>query len=732
VKKPDSQTRDLQRRISALEKENAQLHSAHVQQLRILGSLETVNSIIIGTDNLEKILDRVLQEFLKIFSCDRAWLLYPCDPDAASFRVPMERTVPQWPGAETEGIDIPHNDFSQGAMRQALETPGAVRFDPEKNALDPDEEINNIFHIRSQLVVAIRPMVGKPWLLGIHHCEAPVTYNKNDCDLFEALGSRLADGLSSMLAWRNTKRLFENAEISIWNEDLSEVSNALEEMRGEGVKDLRQYLQDNKQVAWDLAAMIKVINVNEATLALFGAKSEDDFLYVIDKTFGPDAIEVFIDELCAIWDKQNVFRSEAKYQSLDGREISAIISFRIPLTAEGFQSVPVSIIDITERKQAEEALGNAHAQLESRVLERTRELNFQKFALDEHAIVSITDVRGKIIYANPKFCEISEYSFEELEGKNHRLIKSDEHPPEFYADMWKTISSGKVWQGEIKNLKKNGGHYWVMSTIVPSLNEKEVPFQYISIRTDITERKDAEIKAMTASRTKSELMANMSHELRTPLNAIIGFSGSIKEETFGPLGNEKYREYLEDIHQSGQHLLDLINDILDVSAVEAGALELQEENVIIADVAEAAAHIIRPRTEQGKVTISSKIDPELPLIYADVRRIKQVLLNLLSNAVKFTSEGGEVALSAWSNDDGSLAISVADTGIGMNEKELAMALSTFGQVDSGLNRKHEGTGLGLPLTKGLMELHGGTLEVKSEKDKGTLVTVIFPKERVVR
>jgi len=361
-----------------------------------------------------------------------------------------------------------------------------------------------------------------------------------------------------------------------------------------------------------------------------------------------------------------------------------------------------------------------------------RELDFQKFALDEHAIVSITDVRGNIIYANEKFCEISEYSLEELDRKNHRIIKSDEHPPEFYADMWKTISHGKVWQGEIKNSKKNGGHYWVMSTIVPSLDEKGKPFQYISIRTDITERKDAEIKAMTASRTKSELMANMSHELRTPLNAIIGFSDSIKQETFGPLGNDKYREYLEDIHQSGQHLLDLINDILDVSAVEAGALELQEENLILADVAETAVHIIRPRTEKGKVTISSKIDPELHLIYADGRRVKQILLNLLSNAVKFTPKAGEVILSAWFNDDGSLAVSVADTGIGMNDEDVTKALSTFGQVDSGLDRKHEGTGLGLPLTKGLMELHGGTLEVKSDKGKGTIVTITFPRERVIQ
>ncbi|HER27095.1 MAG TPA: PAS domain S-box protein, partial [Rhodospirillales bacterium] len=222
--------------------------------------------------------------------------------------------------------------------------------------------------------------------------------------------------------------------------------------------------------------------------------------------------------------------------------------------------------------------------IEKAQIETMRELDFQKYALDEHAIVSIADVRGIIVYANEKFCDVSGYTEKELLGQNHRIVKSEEHTSEFYTEMWKTISSGNVWHGEIKNNSKDGQGYWVMTTIVPSLNEKRKPFQYVSIRTDITKRKEAELKALMASRTKSNLLANMSHELRTPLNAIIGFSGSIKEEIFGPIGNDKYSEYLDDIHYSGQHLLDLINDILDVSAVEAGALDLHDEYVSLSKV----------------------------------------------------------------------------------------------------------------------------------------------------
>ena len=240
------------------------------------------------------------------------------------------------------------------------------------------------------------------------------------------------------------------------------------------------------------------------------------------------------------------------------------------------------------------------------------------------------------------------------------------------------------------------------------------------------------LEAKAANKVKSDLMANMSHELRTPLNAIIGFSSTIQAEIFGPVGHDKYREYLSDIQYSGQHLLELINDILDVSAIEAGALDLHEEDVSLSSIVDASVRIIKPRADTGQVRVVSTMDPKLPLIHMDERRGKQIILNLLSNAVKFTPEGGDVFVTSSLNTHGSVSVSVRDTGIGMDKDELEKALSAFGQVDSGLNRKHEGTGLGLPLTKGLIELHGGILDVKSDKGLGTQITVTFPTERVVQ
>lgn len=238
-------------------------------------------------------------------------------------------------------------------------------------------------------------------------------------------------------------------------------------------------------------------------------------------------------------------------------------------------------------------------------------------------------------------------------------------------------------------------------------------------------------KAEVASRAKSEFMANTSHELRTPLNAIIGFSSTMKEKTFGPL-SKKYTEYAADIFYSGQHLLELINDILDVSSIEAGKLELYEENLDVGKIAKASMQLIKSRAEDGNVHLTTEIDKDFPALYADARRMKQIFINILSNAVKFTPPGGRVSLNVSLNGEDAPVFTVTDTGMGMSKKELVKAISEFGQVDSGLARKHEGTGLGLPLTKGLVERHGGTLEIESKKGEGTTVIMYFPKERIVK
>ena len=255
--------------------------------------------------------------------------------------------------------------------------------------------------------------------------------------------------------------------------------------------------------------------------------------------------------------------------------------------------------------------------------------------------------------------------------------------------------------------------------------------------TDITDRKRAEgqmLKAKEdaelADRAKTDFLANMSHELRTPLNAVIGFSEVIKEGMFGPVGNPKYIEYANGIHESGIHLLALINDILDLSKVEAGKADLDEEAVDVRKVIRSCMTLLSERAESGAVKLVADVPADLPTLLADERKLKQILVNLLSNAVKFTNPGGTVTIKTWARPESGFIIQVIDSGIGMALDDIPKALEPFSQIDSKLDRKYEGTGLGLPLTKSLIELHSGSFDLQSKIGIGTTATVRFPAERV--
>jgi PAS domain S-box-containing protein len=259
----------------------------------------------------------------------------------------------------------------------------------------------------------------------------------------------------------------------------------------------------------------------------------------------------------------------------------------------------------------------------------------------------------------------------------------------------------------------------------------------VGVWTDISELKQREQEAreardaaQIANRSKSEFLANMSHELRTPLNAIIGFSEVLKGELFGPLGSAQYAEYVADIFQSGTHLLDIINDILDVSKAEAGKLELHEEQVDLTAVVRSSLRLVKDRAAESSLRLETVLPDNLPSLLADERMVKQILINLLSNAVKFTPAGGTVSVIAEAGDRG-LELAVRDTGIGIAPENIDKVLEPFGQVDTAHNRTHQGTGLGLPLVKSLVKLHGGRLKIDSELGKGTTVTAHFEPGRLV-
>jgi PAS domain S-box-containing protein len=258
-------------------------------------------------------------------------------------------------------------------------------------------------------------------------------------------------------------------------------------------------------------------------------------------------------------------------------------------------------------------------------------------------------------------------------------------------------------------------------------NEDGKAIRAIGTLADVTERRNRETElaaaksaAEEANRAKSKFLAAMSHELRTPLNAIIGFSDMIRQQTFGPISPPRYRGYIEDIHKSGEHLLSLINDVLDMAKIEAGKFELRREPLNLARVAQHALLFVEPQRQAAGVSLEAAIESGLWLT-ADERAIRQILTNLLSNAVKFTSPGGAIRVFGEALADGGLALGVEDTGIGMTEEGIATALKPFGQVQQDVSFDTRGTGLGLPIVKALIEAHGAVFRIESAPNQGTRV-----------
>ncbi len=233
----------------------------------------------------------------------------------------------------------------------------------------------------------------------------------------------------------------------------------------------------------------------------------------------------------------------------------------------------------------------------------------------------------------------------------------------------------------------------------------------------------------SASSAKSEFLANMSHELRTPLNAIMGFADAMRVGLYGAHSHYKYAEYANDIYDSGEHLLDLITEILDLSAIEAGKMMLHKEEFRLNDAIGSCIRLVSKQAEKSNIAIHHSAGPILT-VFADKRRIKEVILNLLSNSIKFTPENGTITLSTFSDPQGEIVITISDTGVGMDADGIATALTPFGQMDTPFHRQHEGTGLGLPLSKSLVELHGGSLAIESGLGIGTTITVRLPTIRL--
>ncbi|MFA4934919.1 MAG: ATP-binding protein [Candidatus Methanoperedens sp.] len=390
--------------------------------------------------------------------------------------------------------------------------------------------------------------------------------------------------------------------------------------------------------------------------------------------------------------------------------------------------------EITMRKQTEEKLRRLEAKMQAFVNAlRESETKYRRLVEQIPAVVYMSppdDFAAKI-YISPRVEALSGYSPDEWQT-DIDLWGKILHPDDM-QDVLVKVSEGfkeKISQ-EYRIITRSGDVVWVRDEALVVNDAAGRPLYIQGIMQDITENKKTEVmqlenqRLIAASKTKSDFLANMSHELRTPLNAIIGFSELLIMKTPGEL-NEKQNRFVNDILVSGNHLLSLINDILDLSKVEAGKIELVIEKIPVADAINEGLILVKEKAVRHKVDLNIELDPDLKFIEADMQRCKQILFNLLDNAVKFSKkDGGAVTITA--KKEGDMAkFSVSDMGIGIKEEDMVRIFREFEQIDSGISRKYGGTGLGLSITKKLVELHGGKISVESKFGEGSTFIFTLP------
>ena len=379
--------------------------------------------------------------------------------------------------------------------------------------------------------------------------------------------------------------------------------------------------------------------------------------------------------------------------------------------------------NITEKKKQEESLKTALKLVE----------DYQK-ALNQIAIVSITDIQGNITFANEMFTKVSGYTEAELIGKNHRILKSNKNPQGIFEDLWKTISLGDTWRGEVCNVNKLGQEYWVDTLVVPLLDELGKPKQYFSIRYEITEKKqqeklqvlnqelqkDKEV-AEQKTKLKERFLANMSHEIRTPMNSILGLSNLM--EKVGTL-NPKQMDYIKTIKLNSKNLLSIINDILDLSKIEEGKLEIEQSTFDVVELLKNVEKSLVLTAHKKKITLASEIDERIPnLLIGDATRLNQVLINLTNNAIKFTIEGGVkivMKLNKLEQKQATIYFAIEDTGIGIDPSKIGAIFEPFTQEKSSTTRLFGGTGLGLTISNQIIHAFGSQIKVKSEPNVGSV------------
>jgi PAS domain S-box-containing protein len=669
--------------------ERQQAERERLANLKFFESMDRVNRAIQGAQDLEAMMKDVLDVVLSTFECDRAYLLNPCDPNFPTWTSPMERNKPEYPGIFDLKQEMPMDPQVAEVFRTLLSVDGPVAFGPGTPHALP-EDVSKQFSIKCFMAMAIYPKTGSPWQFGIHQCAYARIWTEEEMQLIEAIGRRLADGLSSLLSDRDLRK-----NEAFLDNVVEHIPNMI------FVKDARtlEFVRFNK-AGEQLVGYTREELLGKTDHDLF-PKEEADFLMAKDR-------QVLDSKELADIPEETIRNRNNEKRILHTKKIPILDETGAPQYLLGISE------DITERKQAEASIRKLSQAIEQSPVS-----------------IVITDVAGRIEFVNAQFTQVTGYTYAEALGQNPRILKSGETPAEEYRRLWKTIGSGGVWQGEFHNRKKNGELFWEQATIAPVRDADNVITHYVAVKEDITERKklEAQFRQVQKLEAIGLLAGGIAHDFNNILSAITGYAeiSMFEIEPESPVS-----EYLAHVLEAGGRAKELINQIMMFSR----ETEQELRPIRIALPVKEALKLIR-----ASVPVSIEMRSEIlsqASALADHTQVHQIMMNLCTNAAHAMRENGgllHVRLTDITIDAADhrknypdtkpgeyIRLTVSDQGHGIDAFNLHRIFDPFFTT----KEKGEGTGMGLSVVHGIVKSCGGSIYVHSRIGAGSIFEILIP------